>query len=136
MRVLIRSGVALAVMVVAMLATAAPAHAQTAENVAVVINEASAESRQIGEYYIKARGIPAANVIRLKTTTEESDPARGLPGHDPGADRRGARCGTTCSIASSTSCSPRACRCACSAPAAPTARWRASTPSSRCSIAG
>ena len=59
-------------MAVAMLATAATAHAQTAENVAVVINEASAESRQIGEYYIKARGIPAANVIRLKTTTEES----------------------------------------------------------------
>jgi uncharacterized protein (TIGR03790 family) len=46
--------------------------ARTAENVAVVINEASAESRQIGEYYVKAREIPAANVIRLKTTTDES----------------------------------------------------------------
>ena len=42
---------------------AAPPSAQTAENVAVVINEASAESRQIGEYYVKARDIPAANVI-------------------------------------------------------------------------
>jgi len=51
---------------------AAPAAAQTAENVAVVINEASAESRQIGDYYVKAREIPAANVIRLKTTTDES----------------------------------------------------------------
>jgi uncharacterized protein (TIGR03790 family) len=49
-----------------------PARAQTAENVAVVINEASAESKQIGEYYIKARGIPAANVIRLQTTTDEA----------------------------------------------------------------
>ena len=48
-------------------AIAAPAAAQTAENVAVVINEASAESRQIGEYYVKAREIPAANVIRLMT---------------------------------------------------------------------
>jgi uncharacterized protein (TIGR03790 family) len=48
------------------------ARGQTAENVAVVINEASAESKQIGEYYIKAREIPAANVIRLKTTTDES----------------------------------------------------------------
>ena len=46
--------------------------AQSAENVAVVINEASAESRQIGEYYIKARGIPAVNVIRIQTTTEET----------------------------------------------------------------
>jgi uncharacterized protein (TIGR03790 family) len=53
-------------------ASVAPARAQTAENVAVVINEASPESKQIGEYYIKARGIPAANVIRLQTTTEET----------------------------------------------------------------
>ena len=51
---------------------AATASAQTAENVAVVINEASAESRQIGEYYIKARAIPAGNVIRLKTTTDDT----------------------------------------------------------------
>jgi len=51
---------------------ATSARAQTAENVAVVINDASAESKQIGEYYIKAREIPAANVIRLKTTTDES----------------------------------------------------------------
>jgi uncharacterized protein (TIGR03790 family) len=41
-------------------------------NVAVVINEASPESKQIGEYYIKARGIPAANVVRLQTTTDET----------------------------------------------------------------
>jgi len=53
-------------------AVAKPVAAQTAENVAVVINEASAESRQIGEYYIKARDIPAVNVIRLKTTADET----------------------------------------------------------------
>jgi uncharacterized protein (TIGR03790 family) len=53
-------------------APVAPARAQSAENVAVVINDASPESKQIGEYYIKARGIPAANVIRLQTTTDET----------------------------------------------------------------
>src|SRR5690349_4065499 len=57
---------------VLLLRGAAPAVAQTAENVAVVINEASPESKQIGEYYIKARGIPAANVIRLQTSTGET----------------------------------------------------------------
>jgi uncharacterized protein (TIGR03790 family) len=54
------------------MAAVSHAWAQTAENVAVVINEASAESRQIGEHYIKARDIPAANVIRIKTTTDET----------------------------------------------------------------
>jgi uncharacterized protein (TIGR03790 family) len=57
---------------IVLLPWAAPAWAQTAENVAVVINEASPDSKQIGEYYIKARGIPAANVIRLQTSTDET----------------------------------------------------------------
>ena len=47
------------------------AHAQSAENVAVVINEASPESKEIGEYYVQARGIPAENVIRIKTATTD-----------------------------------------------------------------
>jgi uncharacterized protein (TIGR03790 family) len=73
MCVLIRSGVRLVVWAIAaVLAAAGAARAQTAENVAVVINEASPESRQVGEHYVKARGIPAENVIRLKTTTDES----------------------------------------------------------------
>jgi uncharacterized protein (TIGR03790 family) len=55
-----------------LVAMPAAAHAQSAENVAVVINEASPDSKQIGEYYIKARNIPAANVIRLQTTTDET----------------------------------------------------------------
>ena len=55
-----------------LLSAARVATAQTGENVAVVINEASPDSVKVGEYYIKARSIPAANVIRLKTTTEES----------------------------------------------------------------
>ena len=47
------------------------AHAQSADNVAVVINDASQASVRIGEYYVRSRGIPAANVIRLKTSDQE-----------------------------------------------------------------
>jgi uncharacterized protein (TIGR03790 family) len=53
------------------LGAAALAHAQSAENVAVVINEASADSRRIGEYYVQKRGVPATNVIRIRTAAEE-----------------------------------------------------------------
>ena len=47
-------------------ALATSAMAQTAQNVLVVINEASAESRDVGEYYIQKRQIPAGNVVRLE----------------------------------------------------------------------
>lgn len=46
--------------------------AQTSENVAVVINDASPESIQVGEYYVKVRAIPADNIIHIKTSTEEA----------------------------------------------------------------
>ncbi len=46
--------------------------AQTAANVAVVINENSAVSQQVGEYYIRQRAIPASNVIRLRTSQDET----------------------------------------------------------------
>ena len=74
MRLLIGCRVRPLVLVAGALLTApvVPARAQSAENVAVVINDASPESKQIGEYYIKARGIPATNVIRLQTTTDET----------------------------------------------------------------
>ncbi len=49
-----------------------PAHAQSAENVAVVINENSALSMLIGDYYIRKRSIPASNVIRIRTRTDET----------------------------------------------------------------
>ena len=49
-----------------------PAAAQSAENVAVVINTASPASQRIGEYYVKRRGIPPANVIRIQTATDET----------------------------------------------------------------
>jgi uncharacterized protein (TIGR03790 family) len=47
------------------------AYAQSAENVAVVINDASPESQQIGEYYVKKRGIPSGNVIHIKAPTDD-----------------------------------------------------------------
>ncbi|HWK10546.1 MAG TPA: hypothetical protein VNR64_10870, partial [Vicinamibacterales bacterium] len=57
----------------ALLVAAAPmdAAAQTAENVAVVINDASRASQQIGEYYVRKRGIPPANVIHLQAPTTD-----------------------------------------------------------------
>ena len=54
-----------------LLGTCHPAHAQSAENVAVVINETSADSQRIGEYYIRKRAIPQANVIRIRTLGNE-----------------------------------------------------------------
>ena len=54
-----------------LLATATPAGAQSAENVAVVINDASPASRRIGDYYVRIRKIPATNVIRLETSVDE-----------------------------------------------------------------
>ena len=46
--------------------------AQTSENVAVVINDASPDSKEIGDYYIKARSIPLENVIRIQAPTDET----------------------------------------------------------------
>jgi uncharacterized protein (TIGR03790 family) len=64
MRVLIVCGL--------MLATAAKSVAQSAENVLVVINEASPASRRIGDHYVQLRRVPPSNVIRLDATTAES----------------------------------------------------------------
>jgi uncharacterized protein (TIGR03790 family) len=50
----------------------ASACAQTADNVLVVMNEASPISIDIGMYYAQKRGIPNTNLFRVKTTTEES----------------------------------------------------------------
>jgi uncharacterized protein (TIGR03790 family) len=56
----------------AVLSIGSPVFAQSAENVAVIINDNDPVSRQVGEYYTRARGIPAANVIHLKTSTEDT----------------------------------------------------------------
>ena len=53
------------------LAAALPVHAQSAENVAVVINESSDASVRIGEHYIRKRSIPSVNVIRIKVPAQE-----------------------------------------------------------------
>jgi uncharacterized protein (TIGR03790 family) len=47
------------------------AEAQSAANVAVIINDASDASVRVGQHYIDKRGVPAANVIRIRTTTDE-----------------------------------------------------------------
>jgi uncharacterized protein (TIGR03790 family) len=47
------------------------AAAQSAENVAVVINENSSVSQRIGEYYARKHALPSTNVIRIKTSTDE-----------------------------------------------------------------
>ncbi len=49
----------------------APAAAQSAENVLVVINEQSADSLRVGEHYARARALAAANVVRIKAPTTE-----------------------------------------------------------------
>ena len=62
---------ALAVFIIPVLA-APSARAQSAENVAVVINESSDESRRIGEYYAKTRALPPSNVLRIQTAISDS----------------------------------------------------------------
>ena len=51
--------------------TAVPLHAQSGENVAVIINDASPASQRIGEYYAKKRALPAANVIHIQAPTAD-----------------------------------------------------------------
>ena len=55
----------------AVLLTAIAALAQKPENVLIVVNQSSAVSRQIGEYYRLKRNIPAGNVCTIKTKPEE-----------------------------------------------------------------
>jgi uncharacterized protein (TIGR03790 family) len=51
---------------------ASAAHAQSPENVAVVINDASPDSQRIGEHYARTRGLPPSNVLRIRTTTDDA----------------------------------------------------------------
>jgi uncharacterized protein (TIGR03790 family) len=46
--------------------------AQKPANVLVVRNESSSVARQIADYYVQQRGIPASNVCSLKVTSEET----------------------------------------------------------------
>ena len=54
-----------------LLASAVPTGAQSPENVAVVVNDASPASQQIAEYYVRKRAIPASNVIHIKVPATE-----------------------------------------------------------------
>lgn len=45
--------------------------AQSAGNVAVVINDNSPESRRIGEHYARTRALPAANVFHIRVSPDE-----------------------------------------------------------------
>lgn len=51
-----------------------PAAAQSARNVLVVVNESSAESVEIGEYYARARGLPAEQILRIKVDVGDEIP--------------------------------------------------------------
>jgi uncharacterized protein (TIGR03790 family) len=52
-------------------APAWPVLAQSAENVAVVVNDLSPDSKRIGEHYARARGLPASNVLRIQTVASD-----------------------------------------------------------------
>jgi uncharacterized protein (TIGR03790 family) len=49
-----------------------PVYAQSAENVAIVINDSSPESQQIGEHYARTRALPASNVLKIQTLTYDA----------------------------------------------------------------
>ena len=51
---------------------APPARAQSPENVAVVINDNSPASVKIGDYYVRKRAIPKANIFHIRTSTDEN----------------------------------------------------------------
>jgi uncharacterized protein (TIGR03790 family) len=47
------------------------AQAQTADQVLVVVNRKSLASREIGQYYMRKRGVPAINLCMIDTTADE-----------------------------------------------------------------
>jgi uncharacterized protein (TIGR03790 family) len=63
---------ALAAVILVGVASGRDALAQSAENVALVINENSAASQVVGEHYARKRAIPATNVIRIHAPTDET----------------------------------------------------------------
>ena len=65
LRVVLATGIALP------LACPPPANAQSAENIALVINDNSTASRTVGEYYAAKRNVPAANILRISASEDE-----------------------------------------------------------------
>lgn len=61
----------LALITLCLLTGAGRAAAQTGRNVLLVVNGASPASVQIGDYYAKARGVPADQIVTLQTPTQD-----------------------------------------------------------------
>jgi uncharacterized protein (TIGR03790 family) len=55
-----------------LVAASAPSYAQSAENVAVVVNDNSPSSQQIAQYYAQKRSIPPANIVHIRTLLEDA----------------------------------------------------------------
>jgi hypothetical protein len=51
---------------------ASPGYAQSAENVAVVIDDNGLDSQRIGEHYARMCSLPLENVLRVRVSTEET----------------------------------------------------------------
>ena len=60
-----------AIVCLAVVLGVAPLHAQTAQNVAVVINDASPDSLRVGEHYARVRSVPSSQVIRIRTSVSD-----------------------------------------------------------------
>ena len=61
-----------ALFALAVVGAAAQAAAQTADNVLLVINEKAPASTQIGDYYLKKRGLPQDHVVRIQTVVTDT----------------------------------------------------------------
>ena len=60
------------IVIAGVLAIPGRARAQSAENVAVVINDNSPDSQRIGQAYAAARSIPDSNVLHIRTLPDET----------------------------------------------------------------
>ncbi len=57
-----------------LLTVATTVHAQTAENILLVVNETSPDSIKIGDHYARVRAIPADNVLRIQLPVADQLP--------------------------------------------------------------
>lgn len=67
-----------AVLVAALVGLSVDAWAQSPANVLLVINDASADSKEIGEYYTQARKLPATNIVHLTAVPVTDGVARSV----------------------------------------------------------
>jgi uncharacterized protein (TIGR03790 family) len=63
---------ALVAPIVLLLAAPAAAHAQTAANLLLVVNENSTASVRVGQYYAAKRQVPSNRIVRIKTVTTDA----------------------------------------------------------------